>query len=1836
MSTGPISSLKDQAQASLPLLLFDITSKFTGAVLRLSTHGNSAYPVTFGGNSYTGELKSVAFGGTSVFMETGVDQPEEITLVLGDLAGAYKSWDNVNFFHYADVTVRLVFWDPKLNVTSTDSFVTKYICDAPSRVTPGEMELRLLNKLLLQLVPLPTLRVSRHSPSILPGEGVASSALATAYSNAESDRNDPTWPVPYGPLRGLFGQLGANPYGNFRVGNSDTPQAVNIFSARTIGHSSLGLTVNAQAGHIVFIAAGTGAGQYRRIGSNTATTITLAASEADFSPVPDATSTFVVLFGFLRNTAQQFKDAGLYATDFKNRQTRFFRGIRFTPSQQRVRLVAGPWVDTPVARTARYGDVIPRVYGKGWVPLKLLFIRSSNVLVDFHALACEGQLGGTPIRGVVIEGKLIPRFTNSTNANKTGWYLPANSGRGKTAAQMDSRFPGHDPYNLLQVIYAGVPPEFVGAKPGEKVDEFTGSALVKQGQRLETLDKDGNSLGFAFDNNSVWCFYDLLKLAGWSPAELYGKGFHAASVYAEEPISIFLSPTETKTKKRFRYHAVLDSQRAAAEALRGCRMNARLLVYFTSQGQLAVRSENRLPNTTTTAAIAATGPQFVPVADLAGIHVDDTLVIDTGGSQEEVVVLSVRLNGSAKEFEANFTQTHSSGVGVVGKVAYSFDDSNILLTEEGPAVERSSASMTGVATELTWQFQNEFRQSSQDGGALIQARFANLLRARITRQLPADGIPNADAGVRLSKLQFLKTLRDPDNPSANLLVRLQTTVKGVLIPLGGIVEVTYAPEGWTNKRFRVVGVRPVGEALPFENIEFTLAAHDDAWYDVVNGQLAAADAPDFPDEGTPGGGAEEGGVRPPIFDPTPVSETIVFDNAGLPWVKLSVPVLLPPKLAANTMVAPPSTVDATVTDASTGGSLAADTSYFYKLVALQAGLRVSVSDALEAVTADDGVNTHKLTIDDVVFPPEADQYEVYRSNANDPGVFKRIQAAAAIPSPFTFVDTGLAQAAVLLPESNFIKARVYWREDDDDPDEWHLGKAGKVSPLKFRVPLNLAGKVIVLKLAGVGVGGVESPDSINPTQNYTIVGETGSAIPPVEAILVNNRGFESGDVKWTKETGWSIVNDPANAKKGNWVAKWEGTANAALRNAVHIPVEPGDVIEASLQGKRSVGAASGVKVRISWLNSAEVEILVSPGNIVSGASYARSRVVATAPALAAFARIEAEVDAATTGNTIFADQFRAVLYPRDLDDVPDSAIFRRTSSAYVDASNRPTKLRRTVGAHDVDADTLGETIALDPVNMVLNGGGQKGALGSQAPNWTFGAGNALVPATDDAKFGDRSLKHNNPTAADSFSSQDFSVLASVPYEVSGWIKTTALPAADPGLGAVLNIDAVTGITGFTILEKVGDDFTAIQPDVGILANGVAHDWTFVRARFIPTGADGTIRLYVQLGHGGGQSGTAWFDGIRLTRVWNVDALSDGAIHGRVKNTALTGNEVDLSKAGVVGRVTAAKRVSGVISQDTPTNKVWNNWFQGDSGVLTGQPAAPNVGFFLWANATDQGTAPSFNGQGEINTNPTTSSAGKNGISQDVAFSRMGFPGEDVVIQIQVKNKSATIPNGNFRIRLVALNSGLAEIDTATARVADLAGSNFSQTYDTAVFRTTLPGTGDQANVARYRLQFQNLGSTNEAFRIRRASLSRSVDNPRWDSTHASEKVTDPAAPGGGGGGTGGDPPGGSDCVGEGTALEVLGQGKAELDLIEWSDWVVIEAANGWRLKAVPNHRIYTEHGKRRMDELLIGEMAVTKTGESPVKTVRRLCQPGYKVKIQIPEGHLFWADGFLSHNIKLP
>lgn len=124
------------------------------------------------------------------------------------------------------------------------------------------------------------------------------------------------------------------------------------------------------------------------------------------------------------------------------------------------------------------------------------------------------------------------------------------------------------------------------------------------------------------------------------------------------------------------------------------------------------------------------------------------------------------------------------------------------------------------------------------------------------------------------------------------------------------------------------------------------------------------------------------------------------------------------------------------------------------------------------------------------------------------------------------------------------------------------------------------------------------------------------------------------------------------------------------------------------------------------------------------------------------------------------------------------------------------------------------------------------------------------------------------------------------------------------------------------------------------------------------------------------------------------------------------------------------------------------------------------------------------------------------------------------------------------------------------------------------------------------------------------------------------------ATGTGGGGAGGGGGGGQRCVMAGTDIETLGDLPYALEVSSETEWVYLRTAVR-ELYCTYDHPLYhADRGRVRADSLESGDSAITIYGEEELLAVefkRRVCS---KHKVMMDKGHLFWANGFLSHNVK--
>ena len=138
-----------------------------------------------------------------------------------------------------------------------------------------------------------------------------------------------------------------------------------------------------------------------------------------------------------------------------------------------------------------------------------------------------------------------------------------------------------------------------------------------------------------------------------------------------------------------------------------------------------------------------------------------------------------------------------------------------------------------------------------------------------------------------------------------------------------------------------------------------------------------------------------------------------------------------------------------------------------------------------------------------------------------------------------------------------------------------------------------------------------------------------------------NGSFERGDAGWMLQEGWEIVNDPANARTGNWTAVNTSTSGSAtdIRNRNLAAVWPGDSVHARAWIRSSAGAVFDLcRILVRWYDKDLAFLSTSaPGNNFASpqTAYTLTSVVAAAPAGAAYYAVAVQVR--KTAGTIWVD-----------------------------------------------------------------------------------------------------------------------------------------------------------------------------------------------------------------------------------------------------------------------------------------------------------------------------------------------------------------------------------------------------------------------------------------------------------------------------------------------------------------------------------------------------------------------------------------------------------------------
>jgi len=124
----------------------------------------------------------------------------------------------------------------------------------------------------------------------------------------------------------------------------------------------------------------------------------------------------------------------------------------------------------------------------------------------------------------------------------------------------------------------------------------------------------------------------------------------------------------------------------------------------------------------------------------------------------------------------------------------------------------------------------------------------------------------------------------------------------------------------------------------------------------------------------------------------------------------------------------------------------------------------------------------------------------------------------------------------------------------------------------------------------------------------------------------------------------------------------------------------------------------------------------------------------------------------------------------------------------------------------------------------------------------------------------------------------------------------------------------------------------------------------------------------------------------------------------------------------------------------------------------------------------------------------------------------------------------------------------------------------------------------------------------------------------------------------GGTGTGGGFGGvGGTCIMLGTDIKPMVTGQPFRTIHHrQTDWINLAIEDYPRtLNCTPNHPLYhAEKGKMRAEQFKVGDWIITERGEMKLAEVRQFYKDCTKVQVELEAGHMFYANGFLSHNFK--
>ncbi|MGA2770372.1 MAG: phage tail protein [Bryobacteraceae bacterium] len=154
-----ISELKEQPVTDTPLLVFDCVLS-NGQTEQWSTH-----QVTVGGSTYQPRVLQHSVFDIQTASDQGIDGSPRISVVLANADSHFSEIERATGWKGARLTVAFLFYDLRNDAPLTDpAVVFQGICNPPDQIKESTFRLTAINRMNLQRLLLPQVRIQRRCP----------------------------------------------------------------------------------------------------------------------------------------------------------------------------------------------------------------------------------------------------------------------------------------------------------------------------------------------------------------------------------------------------------------------------------------------------------------------------------------------------------------------------------------------------------------------------------------------------------------------------------------------------------------------------------------------------------------------------------------------------------------------------------------------------------------------------------------------------------------------------------------------------------------------------------------------------------------------------------------------------------------------------------------------------------------------------------------------------------------------------------------------------------------------------------------------------------------------------------------------------------------------------------------------------------------------------------------------------------------------------------------------------------------------------------------------------------------------------------------------------------------------------------------------------------------------------------------------------------------------------------------------------------------------------------------------------------------------------------------